>query len=69
MSRTRNANEFLMALRRISQNYKHHFRQKIEEIRQEYGNNLTGTPPPYVDDSLEAHARQYVINELLQSLN
>lgn len=69
MSRIRNANEFLIEFRRISQNYEYHFRQKIEEIRKEYRNNPTGAPPPFVDDSLEAHARQYVINELLQSLN
>lgn len=69
MSRTRNADEFLIKLRRISQNYENHFRQKIHEIRREYGNNPTGTLPPCIDESLEAHARQYIINELLQGLN
>ncbi|OPX42368.1 hypothetical protein CLHUN_37870 [Ruminiclostridium hungatei] len=65
MSQTRNANEFLEKLRGITGRYIRLYRKKIEDIRVQYAQ----VNARLIDDSLEAHARQYFINELLQALN
>jgi hypothetical protein len=66
MSRVRNADEFLLSFRRISVDYQRLFAPRIEQIRRTYSGKPEGD---LVDQSLEAHARAYVVNALLAALN
>ncbi len=69
MNRVRNANEFDLQLRRIRSDYESLYQPRIDEIRKKYADNPTGNVPPDVDNSLEAHIRQYFINAFLSALN
>lgn len=66
MTRVRNANEFLLRLRRISEDYERLFAPCIAQIREKYA----GKPEEdLLDYSLEVHAREYIVNSLLAALN
>jgi hypothetical protein len=65
VSRVRNADEFLLEFRRIRKAYEGLF-PLITQIRAKY----TGEPEKgVVDQSLEAHAREYAVNAFLAALN
>jgi hypothetical protein len=66
VSRVRNADEFLLQLRKISGDYKRIFGPQVAEIRKKYTKSDT---EKLVDESLEAHNRLYVVNGLLAALN
>ncbi len=66
MSRVRNADEFLRRFREIRSAYEDRHARRIAQIRQMYA----GEPEQaLLDNSLEAHARTYVVNALLAALN
>lgn len=66
MTRVRNADEFLLLFRRISDDYGRLFAPGVEQIRQKYA----GSPEQsLLPNSLEAHARAYIVNALLAALN
>src|SRR5712691_5464840 len=69
VSRIRNANEFLLQSRKISDDYERHFEPHIAAVRKKYVVSPGGKPPSLVDESLEAHCRAYVVNALLAALN
>lgn len=69
MSRVRNADEPYQQLRKICADYDHFFKPRISAIREKYEKTPMGKPPRFVDDSLEAHIRVYVVNALLAALN
>lgn len=69
MSRARNAEDFLQEYRRIRFKYDALYRPRIEAIRASYSDNPAGSPPPSVDNALEAHLREYVVNAFLRALN
>ena len=69
MSRVRNANEFLDRLRKARGDYDSYFREQIKNIRETYSRNPTGKSPPYIDQALEAHVREYFVNTFLNALN
>jgi len=69
VSRVRNADESKQQFRKICADYNHFFKLRISAIREEYEKTPTGKPPPFVDDSLEAHIRVYIVNALLAALN
>lgn len=63
---TKNANDFLLTFRKIRDEYKFVFRDRIADIRNQYA----GQPEADIlDQSLEAHVRVYVVNALLNALN
>lgn len=66
MSRVRNAGEFLLRLRRIRAHYDQVLRPRFAEIRRRYAGKPEGQ---FVDQSLEAHARLYIVDSLLAALN
>lgn len=45
------------------------YRPRIEAIRAFYSDNPAGTAPPSVDNALEAHVREYLVNSFLRALN
>ena len=69
MSRVRNAEDFLQEYRRIRFQYDDLYLPRIEAIRVSYSDNPAGSTPPSVDNALEAHLREYVVNAFLRSLN
>lgn len=69
MSRVRSADEFLICFRRICNNYERLFGPHVTEVRKKYAGSPAGKPPPFVDESLEAHSRVYIVNALLAALN
>jgi hypothetical protein len=69
VSRVRNADEFRQQFRQICDDYEQLFRPRIVEVRTKYAKSPTGGPPSFVDESLEAHVRVYVVNALLAALN
>ncbi|HVQ39352.1 MAG TPA: hypothetical protein VMS31_17565 [Pyrinomonadaceae bacterium] len=69
MSRVRNAEDFLQEYRRIRFQYDDLYLPRIEAIRASYSDNPAGSTPPSVDNALEAHLREYVVNAFLRSLN
>lgn len=69
MSRVRNAVEFQQAHRQIRYFYDQLYRRRVETIRAEYARSPARITPTSVDDALEAHVREYVVNSLLGALN
>lgn len=69
MSRARNAEDFLKEYRRIRFQYESLYQPRIEAIRASYSDNPGGSVPPSVDNALEAHLREYVVNTFLRALN
>jgi hypothetical protein len=67
LSRARNAEDFLQEYRRIRFQYDAVYRPRIEAIRVSYSDNPAGSTPPSVDNALEAHMREYVINAFLRA--
>ena len=66
MSRVRNANEFLLGFRKIRKAYEDIFAPRVAQLRSKYA----GKPEEgFLDKSLEAHVRMYVVNALLTALN
>jgi hypothetical protein len=66
VSRVHNADVFLLRLRKIRSDYDRVFGPGIAEIRNKYA----GKPEAgLLDQSLEAHARVYIVNALLAALN
>ncbi len=69
MTRTRNATDFKTAFLGAKLKYEYVFRERIDKLRAA----LEGASLPLtradVDDSLEYHARCYIINALLEALN
>ena len=66
LSRVSNADSFLLKWREIRQVYNDTFRTKIAELRAQY----TETPQAgLLDESLEIHIREYVVNGILAALN
>lgn len=68
MSRVRNANEFLLRIRGATSKYNECFSTRIRDLRARYADS----PAPkkqLLDESLEAHIRAYVVNDLLAGLN
>ena len=68
MTRTRNAVDFLHKFRAIRAQYEKLFGPHIAKIRQQLTESCR-EPCPEIDQSLEAHIRQYVVNAFLSSLN
>lgn len=69
MSRVRNATEFSHRLHRAREDYERVYRRQVEEVRAQYADNPTEEAPPEIDESLEAHLRQYFVNGFLNALN
>lgn len=69
MSRTRNADEFRTAFQRARADYDRIFRRQLDEARALYDRLPAEKRPPEFDESLEHHARCYLINALLAALN
>lgn len=69
MSRVRNAREFSDRLYRAREDYESFYRRQMEEVRAKYADNPTEEAPPEIDESLEAHLRQYFVNAFLNALN
>lgn len=66
MSRVRNADEFVILFRKMSEVYRRHFAPTIAMIRQKY----VGKPEEdHINSSLEAHERVYLVNAFLAALN
>ena len=66
MSRVRNADEFLLRFRRISNEYARIFGPALSKLRSQY----TGLPEEeIINEHLEVHARVYFVNAFLASLN
>jgi hypothetical protein len=66
VSQVRNANEFLLRFREIQERYENIFSPCIQQLRVIY----TGNPgKSFLDQNLEAHARAYIVNAFLASLN
>ncbi|MGD0232001.1 MAG: hypothetical protein ABSC19_16875 [Syntrophorhabdales bacterium] len=66
MSRVRNADEFLLRLRGIRADYERKFGPLLKRLREKY---VGKEEQDFADKSLEAHARTYVVNGLLEALN
>ena len=66
MTRIRNADEFLLRFRRISDDYKIIFTPTIRKIRESYDDKKVSSS---IDSRLEFHARVYFVNAFLASLN
>ena len=56
MSRVRNAGEFRLRFQKISDDYERLFGPHIDAVRKKYAESPVGKPPPFVDESLEAHS-------------
>jgi hypothetical protein len=69
VNRVRNAGEFLLRFQRAWGDYETHYKPRIDRVRAAYTNNPTEQVPPTIDESLEVHAREYLINTLLYALN
>lgn len=69
MSRVRNATEFRDKLMRARAEYEDTYRPQVEAVRASYAREPFDAVPVDVDDALEAHTRQYVINAVLNALN
>lgn len=67
--RVRNVQEFVRRFGNGRRDYKQLFQKRIEEIRTKYARKSTEKVSPEVDDSLEYHLREYLINALLSALN
>ena len=66
MSRVRNADAFLLRFRGSRKTYEKIFAKRIADIRQKF----TGQPQEsLLDNTLEAHERTYIVNDLLAALN
>jgi len=66
VSRVGNADEFLIRFQGIRVNYDRIFRLRVAQIREKYA----GRPEEgLIDQSLEAHARAYIVNDFLAALN
>lgn len=65
----RNAEDFLQEYRRIRFQYDALYQPRIAAIRASYSDNPGEVIPPSVDNALEAHLREYVINAFLGALN
>ena len=68
MTRIKNADEFLLELRRIRAAYNETFAPQLQKLR----DGLVGAPPAAqakVDQDLEAHIRVYTVNAILAALN
>ncbi len=68
MTRSRNADDFREALRRIEREYEERYRPTIERIRQQV-QETSETVPASVDEALEAHLRLFKVNKILAALN
>lgn len=69
MSRVRNADAFLARVRAIRDNYVAVFQPRLTDIRATYARAPLAAARPLVDESLEAHLREYFVNQLLAALN
>lgn len=69
MSRIRNADEFRTAFDRVRGDYDGIFRRRLDQTRASYDRLPPEQRPPDFDESLEHHARCYLINALLAGLN
>jgi hypothetical protein len=69
VSRVRNADEFRTVFQRASGDYDRIFRRRLDEARAWYDQLPAERRPPEFDESLEHHARSYLINALLAGLN
>lgn len=65
----RNAKDFLMDIRKIKSKYETIFGKLIETLRAKYADDPTGQILPTIDNSLEAHIREYFVNAFLNALN
>jgi hypothetical protein len=65
MRRIHNANDFALEYRRCRSNYDRTFGAMVADIRAKFATGVDAS----VDDSLEAHLRTYVVNDLLRALN
>lgn len=68
MSRIDNADDFLLKFRRVRADYNNIFSRQLQKLRE----SLAGAPQQDVDRedlNLEAHARVYTVNALLEALN
>jgi hypothetical protein len=69
VSRTRNADEFRTAFQQARSEYDRVFRRQIEAVRAQYDPISMERRRADLDESLEYHARCYVINAFLTALN
>ena len=69
MSRIRNGDEFRTAFQRARADYDRIFKPQLDRVRALYDPLPAARRPPNIDESLEHHARCYVINALLAGLN
>ena len=69
MIRVRNADEFRTAFQRARADYDRIFKPHLDKARALYDRLPAERRPPDFDESLEHHARCYVINALLAGLN
>ena len=66
MTRVCNATDFLQRFREIQNDYEKIFKKKLTEIRKRFA----GTPEEIlIDQTLEAHSREYLVDALLAALN
>lgn len=65
MRRSDNASDFVLRYRRCRDSYNRIFAQMVATIRAKFASGADTA----VDESLEAHLRVYVINDLLRALN
>ena len=69
MSRTRNATEFRTAVLGVSGTYERAFRPTLDKLRATFAGTSASGQSVAVDESLEYHARCYIVNALLTALN
>jgi hypothetical protein len=69
VSCVRNAIDFLQEYRQLRHAYNKRFHPLIKSIRADYVNGPTGSVPKPVDETLEAHVREYFVNTFLRALN
>jgi hypothetical protein len=69
VSRIRNAGQFRVQFQMACTHYETRYKPLLDRMRAEYLSTSPGMIPPYVDEALEAHTREYLINALLHALN
>jgi hypothetical protein len=69
VNRTRNATDFKTAFRGAKLKYEYVFRERIDKLRAALEDAALSLTKADIDDSLEYHARCYIINALLEALN
>jgi hypothetical protein len=69
VTRTRNATDFKTAFLGAKLKYEYVFRERIDKLRAALEGAALPLTKADIDDSLEYHARYYIINALLEALN